>query len=370
MNSLSRVVASLAGLAMAITLLTAPASAQYTRKDLITDTGRGGTLTDPNLKNAWGLVSTATSPFWIGDNVTGKSSLYAIVNGAGGVSATINALVVTVPSVTPGQPGSPTGVVANPATGTSTDFSVSALVNGQQKTARAPFIFATLDGTISGWSPSVNATVAIIAKDRSGVGASYTGLAVANSGGHNYLYAADGGPNRRVDVFDASFNLHSFSPDAFVDPNIPQKFTTYGIQTICQGADCNIWVTYTALGAAQSGFVSEFTTDGTLVRSFALNGPMHSPWGIALAPDNFGPMSGALLVSNNTSRGRIDAYNIATGEFLGALRDENGKVILIDQLWGIRFGNGGSNGHPNQLFFTAGSEEYQDGAFGVITFNQ
>lgn len=371
MNALCKTLLSLAGASLAALTLSPAASAQYKRTDMVTDTGKDGTQTEAFLKNAWGMASTATSPIWISDNDTGKSTLYTIVNSSNGVSTIIASLVVTIPSVTNGQPGSPTGIVANPATGTSTDFSVSANVNGQVKTARAPFIFATLDGTIAGWAPSVNATVAITAKDRSDVGASYTGLAVASNGGHNFLYAADGGPNRRVDVFDSTFQLHSFSDTAFVDPNIPRQFTPYGIQTICQAADCDIWVTYTALGKAQSGFVSEFTTDGVLEKSFALNGPLHSPWGVAMAPaSGFGPMSGALLISNNTSRGRIDAYDPVSGQFLGSLRDQSGKVIEIDQLWGIRFGIGGSNGLPNELFFTAGSNEYGDGLFGVITFPQ
>lgn len=371
MNALSKALVSLAGVSLAL-LLPSVARAQYTRTDLVTDTGINNTQAEPFLKNAWGMASTATSPIWISDNDTGKSTLYTIKTaGDGTVTTTIAALVVTIPSVTTGQPGSPTGMVANPATGTSTDFSVSANVAGVVKTARAAFIWATLDGTIAGWAPSVNATVAILAKDRSGVGASYTGLAVASSGGHNFLYAADGGPNRRIDVFDATFQLHSFSDTAFVDPNIPRQFTPYGIQTICQGADCDIWVTYTALTKAQSGFVSEFTTDGVLEKSFAVSGNLHSPWGVAMAPaSGFGPMSGALLISNNTSRGKIDAYDPVTGQYLGSLRDANGKVIEIDQLWGIRFGIGGSNGTPTELFFTAGSNEYGDGLFGVITFPQ
>lgn len=373
MNAVSRTVLSLAGLSLAALLLVSPASAQYAVTNLVTDTGIGGTQTEPVLKNAWGMASTATSPIWISDNDTGKSTLYTISNSGGTVSTTILALIVTIPSVTNGQPGSPTGMVSNPSPAASTDFSVTGVNPNTNKTvtARSAFIWATLDGTIAAWAPAVNPTVAITAKDRSDVGASYTGLTAASSGGKNYLYAADGGPNRRVDVFDSNFQLHSFSADAFVDPNVPRQFTTYGIQAICQGADCDIWVTYTALTKAQSGFVSEFTTDGVLEKSFAVSGNLHSPWGVAMAPaSGFGPMSGALLISNNTSRGKIDAYDPVTGEFLGSLRDSNGKVIEIDQLWGIRFGIGGSNGLPNQLFFTAGSNEYGNGLFGVITFPQ
>jgi phosphate transport system substrate-binding protein len=161
---------------------------------------------------------------------------------------------------------------------------------------------------------------------------------------------------------------------AFVDPKIPQKFAPYGIQTIIapDGSE-TIWVTYTALDKAQSGFVDSFTPAGVLLSHFALSGPLHSPWGVALAPADFGPMSNALLVTNNAPRGRINAFDPKTGTFLGPLRDASGKAIEIDDVWAIQFGQGGpagSNGNPNQLFFTAGNNNYGSGTFGVITFGQ
>jgi uncharacterized protein (TIGR03118 family) len=114
--------------------------------------------------------------------------------------------------------------------------------------------------------------------------------------------------------------------------------------------------------------VDAFTTAGDLIRHFAVQGPLHSPWGIAKAPADFGPMSNALLVSDNISRGRIDAFDPNTGAFLGPLRDESGKPIEIDGLWAIQFGqDGGPNGKHNQLFFTAGPSNYRSGTFGVIT---
>jgi uncharacterized protein (TIGR03118 family) len=349
--------------------------AQYTRTDLVTNSGAGGTVHDPHLVNAWGLVSTGTSPYWVSDNATGLSTLYAISN-TNGVSASIANLVVSVPLVTGGQ-GTPTGIVAPETPKGVTSFVVSAVnpTTGKQVSANSLFIFSSQDGTITGWNPAVGGTNATPAADRSSAGATYTGLAIANNGGQPFLYAADDGPNRRIDVFDSNFKLtEQFGPNAFVDPKIPPKFAPYGIQTVtdAQGVQ-TIWVTYTALDKAQSGFVASFTPDGKLISGFALHGTLHSPWGVALAPADFGPMSNALLITDNTSRGRINAFDPKSGAFLGPLRDATGKAIEIDDVWAIQFGQGGaagSNGNPNQLFFTAGNNNYGDGTFGVITFGK
>ena len=356
--------------------------AQYTRTDLVTNSGAGGTVNDFHLVNGWGLVSTGTSPFWVSDNATGFSTLYSISN-VGGVTATPAGLVVSIPSAAGGL-GSPTGIVAPETPLGVTAFTISGVnpVTGKQASANSIFIFSTFDGTISGWNPAVGgitatgASVANIAVPRSSAGAVYTGLAIANNGGQPLLYAADDGPNRRIDVFDSNFKLvnEQLGPNAFVDPKIPQKFAPYGIQAI---TDTNgvqtIWVTYTALDKAQSGFVASFTPAGVPISEFALHGTLHSPWGVALAPADFGPMSNALLITDNTSRGRINAFDPKSGAFLGPLRDASGKAIEIDDIWAIQFGQGGaagSNGNPNQLFFTAGNNNYGDGTFGVITFGK
>ena len=244
-----------------------------------------------------------------------------------------------------------------------TDFTVTE----DGRSGRSIFIFATLDGTISGWNPTVGlanpatgATHATIAANRSSAGATYTGLAIATNQAGTFLYAADGGPNRRIDMFDGTFHLVK----SFADPDIPKGFTPYGIQTI----NGNIWVTFTALNKAQGGFVDVFDTEGNLVKHFAVHGPLHSPWGIALAPADFGPMSNAILISNNITRGRINAFNPETGQFLGPLRDANGKVIEVDNIWALQFGqDAAANGAHNQLFFTAGPDSYANGLFGVIT---
>jgi uncharacterized protein (TIGR03118 family) len=288
---------------------------------------------------------------------------------------------VSIPSVA-GDPGTPTGIVATELPAGSKAFTVSGVnpVTGKQASASSIFIFATLDGTIRGWNPAVGgisatgASTATLAADRSSAGATYTGLAIAINDGQPFLYAADDGQNRRIDVFDSNFKLVESNPEAFVDSKIPKKFAPYGIQTITDAEGIEtIWVTYTALDKSQGGFVDSFTPAGVLKTHFAVSGPLHSPWGVALAPGDFGPMSNALLITNNTPHGRINAFDPKSGAFLGPLRDQSGKAIEIDDVWAIQFGQGGpagANGNPNQLFFTAGNNNYGNGTFGVITFGK
>jgi len=346
----------LAGAAILAWLLPTVTQAQYTRMDLTSNQAGVTPNVNPELVNAWGLVQLGTSPIWLSDNGTGLSTLY---NGAGVQIP----LVVTIPGMG-GAQGTPTGIVGN--TGASTDFMVPNPRTG--KPGRAIFIFATLDGLIVGWPGGTLATIPAGFEPKPG--ASYTGLAIAtNSQGQTFLYAADDSTNRQVDMYDGSFHLVK----SFSDPDIPRIYTPYGIQEIDGPSGPQIWVTFTALNKAQGGFVDVFDADGTLAQHFAVHGPLHSPWGIAKAPADFGPMSNAILISNNTSRGRVNAFD-ASGTFIGPLRDANGKAIEIDNLWGIQFGhdggaaNGGRQGTPhNFLFFTAGPNSYADGLFGVIT---
>jgi len=337
---------------LCLSTLAPMAQAQYQRTDLISNQAGVAPVQDQHLVNGWGLVSLPTSPFWVGDTGTGFSTLYS---GAG-IQVPLVVAIPPAPSSPAGSLGMPTGVVGN-VSPNPTDFTVS----GNGESGQALFIFATLDGTISAWSPAVATSHSTITADRSGAGAIYTGLAIAvDKSNEAFLYAADDGPNRRVDMFDGSFNFVK----SFNDPEMPQEFAPYGIQAI----NGQIWVTYTALTKAQSGFVDVFDTAGNLVKHFAANGPLHSPWGVALAPANFGSMSNAILISNNTPRGQINAFNPETGEFLGALRDLKGKTIEIDNVWAIQFGKGGAaNGPTNQLFFTAGPNAYANGLFGTIT---
>jgi uncharacterized protein (TIGR03118 family) len=343
-------------LAFVVLLLPSLTFAQYIRTDLVSNQPGVAPNTDAHLINAWGLVQLGTTPFWVSDNGTGFSTLYT------GTGAPPIDLFVSIPPA-PGSPsgtlGTPTGIVGN---GSPTDF----IITENGTSGPAVFIFATLDGTISGWNPvvdggagNVNATLTP-ANNMSSVAAVYTGLAIATNNRDQFLYAADDGSNRRIDMFDATFTFVK----SFDDPKIPKDFAPYDIQTI----NGELWVTYTSLKKGMGGFVDVFNTDGTLKTNNAVKGPLHSPWGLAQAPADFGPMSNAILVSNNISKGRINAFDPTSGAFLGPLRDASNKPIEIDNVWALQFGHdGGPNTAHNQLFFTAGPNNYANGLYGVIT---
>lgn len=310
-------------------------------------------LTDPNLKNPWGLSSSATSPIWVSDNNAGVATLY---NGAGNkIPLTVQ---IPLPGGAPG--GAPTGTVFNPTT----DF----VVSEAGTSGKSFFLFATEDGTILGWNPSVDFTKAIIEVDLSGVGAGavYKGLTNGSVGSKNFLYAS----NFRfgtVDVFDTNFQLQTWA-GAFTDPTLPSGFAPFGIQNI----GGLIYVTYALQNPSKhddvkgpgNGFVDVFTTSGTLVQRFATRGALNSPWGLALAPSTFGNFHDDILVGN-FGDGLINAFG-QDGSFRGQLKSETNAPIQNDGLWGLRFGNGGNGGDVNTLFFSAGINDENDGLYGEI----
>ncbi|MGO9275622.1 MAG: TIGR03118 family protein [Terriglobia bacterium] len=326
---------------LAVTLLFGPsaARAQYQVTNLVSNQEKTARVTDPLLVNAWGLVHGPGSPFWISDAGSGWSTLYTS-NG------TKEPLDVFIPTAGGDGPGSPTGIVFNG----SQEFQVEAWP--------ALFLFATLDGTISGWAPQSNPNAAIIAVTTPG--ASYTGLAITSKASGNFLFAVDNA-NNKVDIYDGTFKLVT----SFTDTTVPVGFAAFGIQDF----GGLVYVSFASSSGASGGFIDIFGEDGTLLKQLANGKPLNQPWGFAVAPKNFGPFSNTLLVSNNTNSGTINSFNAVTGQFVGTLTDTNGKVIHIDQLWGIEFGDGtGKNGAANQLFFTAGPDNNLAGLFGVIAF--
>jgi uncharacterized protein (TIGR03118 family) len=222
------------------------------------------------------------------------------------------------------------------------------------------FLFATLDGTISGWAPQSDRNNAIIAVDNSKLGAVYTGLAITNKATANFLFVADQA-NNKVRIYNDNFKLVK----SFTDTTLPAGFAPFGIQDI----NGLLYVAFANTSGLSGGFIDVFNEDGTHMKRLVQGGHLNQPWGFAVAPQNFGPLSNALLISNNTNSGTINAFDIANGAFVGTIRDSTGKVIHIDQLWGIEFGDGtGINGGKNELFFTAGPSNNLAGTFGVITF--
>lgn len=326
------------GLTVAM-LVSSAAQAQYQLTNLVSNQFGTARHTDPLSVNAWGLAYGPGGPIWVSDAGSGWSTLY---DGQG----VAKSLRILVPSASGAGPGSPTGIVFNG----SSDFQVQRW--------NSFFLFATLDGTICAWSPQTNFNNALIEVNNSALGAVYTGLAVTSKASGNFLYAADAA-NNKVDVYDGTFNRVT----SFTDSTLPPGFAPFGIQDI----DGLVYVAFADITGGPGGVIDIFKEDGTLVRQFAEGKPLNQPWGLAVAPKNFGPLSNTLLISNNTNNGTINAFNLVTGQFMGTVRDANRKNIVIDQLWGIEFGGGAANnGRTNQLFFTAGPHNNLTGTFGRI----
>jgi uncharacterized protein (TIGR03118 family) len=318
--------------ALACCALTASVNAAFVQTNLVSDVPGLAATTDESLKNPWGISHSSTSPFWVSNEVTGVSTLY---NGAGEKQP----LVVTIPG------GHPTGQVFN----STSDFALS-------NNDKALFLFATLGGTIVGWNAGAGAEAKASTPD-----AAYTGLALANNGSGNFLYAANG-EGGRIDVFDAAFQPASVA-GAFVDPNLPSGFTPYNIQNL----NGTLYVAYENEDRG-GGVINAFDANGNLLRRVSDNpegGRLESPWGMTLAPSGFGPFGGALLVGNEDD-GHISAFNPADGSPLGQLLDAQGQPIANTGLWGLVFGNGGNGGDPDVLYFAAGINEEVNGLFGSI----
>jgi uncharacterized protein (TIGR03118 family) len=304
---------------------------------LVSNQSGAATHIDPLLVNGWGLAYGPTGPFWVSDNGSGWSTLYT---GAG----VKQGLQVLIPTAGGNGPGSPTGIVFNG----SQDFQVQGWPS--------IFLFATLDGTISGWAPQSNLNAAIVAVTTPG--AVYTGLAVTSNPSGNFLFAADNA-NNKVDVYDGTFTLVT----SFTDATLPAGFAPFGIQDF----GGLVYVAFASTSGASGGYIDIYSEGGVFLKRLAQGAPLNQPWGFAIAPKDFGTLSNTLLVANNTNSGTINAFNSVTGQLVGTVRDNTGKDIIINQLWGIEFGGGtANNGSTNQLFFTAGPDNNLAGTFGRI----
>ncbi|WP_035358630.1 TIGR03118 family protein [Edaphobacter aggregans] len=385
------------GISLALSISAVAFGQHYTQVNLVSNTSGVAPVTDPTLINPWGLSRSSSSPWWISDNGTGLSTLF---NGAG----LKNSLVVTIPKADPNNKtfpaGTPTGTIFNSVP---TDF---ILPGG----FASSFLFATLDGAIVGWNakvaiapgaaaPSVNAVVAVKTTD----GSSYTGLTSALVDGNRYLYAANFN-NGRVDVYDGNFHPVTLNPNdqdqsngngnqnnndngdnnkAFTDRLLPRNYVPFNVQTIAN----NIVVTYVLHQQGQPretdgpglGYVDIFTAKGRLIQRLEHGDWLNAPWGVALAPQDFGAFSHDLLIGQfagggiTQGSGTIAIYDLVTGQFKGLLQDANGNTIAINGLWDISPANNSAAGSydpagapGSELYFTAGPNQGTGGLFGYL----
>ena len=338
-------------LAAVLVVAGVPASAAvdntYTIHPLVADVSGEAQTTDANLVNAWGLAAGPTTPWWVVDNETDKSTVY---NASLGAPALLTVDVA----------GGPTGIVFHNAT---TDPSNFVLPTG----GAARFIFASEDGVLRGWNGGGSAQVPT---QDAVADASYKGLAIGQAASGPRLYAADF-HNAKVNVFDGSWHLVA-SP-GFADPRLPEGYAPFGIQAI----GSRVFVAYAKQDEEEEdeeeagqglGFIDAYDTSGSLLGRVAQHGQLNAPWGLALAPASFGRFGGDLLVGN-FGDGQINAYREVGGSFehAGELRGADGKPLAIDGLWALQFGNNAAAGSSDTLFFTAGPDEETHGLFGSIT---
>ena len=316
----------------------------YKATPLVSD-GTATKYTDPNLVNGWGVAFNPNGFVWVANGGSATSTLY----DGNGIP---QSLVVATPP-------KPTGIVYNG----SADFAVSAA----GATGASPFIFATEEGVIAGWSPTVSRNATITAYDGSAANKSYKGLALAAQGGVNFLYATDF-HNGAINVFDRNFAPVAVA-GGFRDAALPAGYAPFGIQTI----GTRIYVTYAKQDATASdavngpglGIVNVFDTAGKLIKRLASGGALNAPWGIALAPAGFGSVAGALLVGN-FGDGKINAFDADSGVMQGTLAKADNTPIVIDGLWGIAFGNGLNAQPATTLYYAAGPADETHGVYGRI----
>ena len=347
----------------------------YTQTNLVADTVGAAAIQDPSLVNPWGLSRSNGSPWWVANNGTGTSTLYT---GAGAIVPINGNGIVTIPPpkhAPAGTISTPTGTVFNG----STDFVLPA-PNGKA----AVFLFATEDGTISGWNGGPSAVLAVDNNENgSANGAVYKGLTSADSNGQRFLYVTNFRAGR-VEVYDTNFKRVHLGPEAF-DPGgdgdhdaddgpgaqrIPRGFAPFNIQNI----GGSLFVTYAKQDAARhddvagpgNGYVEIFTPEGRHVGHLQHGPWLNSPWGVVWTPRDFGVFSNTILVGNFGS-GWVAAYNGFTYKFIGFVKNPDDTTLDIDGLWSLTFGNGGSAGPSTTLFFTAGPDHESHGLFGTLT---
>ena len=319
----------------------------YRQTNLVSNLPDVALLQDPDLTNAWGISFAATSPFWVSDNGSGLATLYSVTYDSNGVvQVTKAALVVTIPGE-----GVPTGQLFNGTGAFNNDI----------------FIFAGEDGTISGWRGTLGTAAEILVLRTNAV---YKGIALITTAKGPELLAANF-REATLDAYDTNLVLVA----QYKDPKAPKGYAPFNVQLL----DGMVFVTFAKQDAAKhddvagpgNGLIDVFNPVCGMFHRFATGKnaggklkEINSPWGLALSPKGFGEHGDELLVGN-FGGGTIMAFN-ECGEFKGLLEGPKEKPIVIDGLWGLKFGNGGSGGRPETLYFSAGPDGESNGLFGAL----
>ena len=329
---------------LAVTVGAFAQQTSYTQTNLVADQAGVANHTDAQLSNPWGISFIPGDVFWIANNNGGTSTTY---DAAGNKQAITTGIPVAANS--PCNPGCPTGTIANTV---ATDF------------GGATFVFDTEDGTISSWNGTLNAVIKV---DNSAAGAVYKGLALVSNAQGDFLLAANF-HSGAIDVFDHNFQPATLSGGTFTDPTLPAGYAPHGVHVI----NNLVFVAYAMQDAAKHdptlgaglGLVDLFQTDGKFLRrGMDVGGKLNAPWGVVLAPANFGAFSNDVLVGN-FGDGTINAYD-STGAFLGQVVDSNNHAVTNPGLWDMVFGAGGT-GDPNTLYITAGGASQTSGLFASL----
>jgi uncharacterized protein (TIGR03118 family) len=315
--------------------------------NLVSDVAGVAQLQDTNLVNAWGVSFNPTGPFWVSDNGTGLATLYTVTNDAAGLVRVVkNPLEVAIPGA-----GNPTGQ----------------LFNGTPAFHTNLFIFASEDGTISGWRPALGTAAETLTNRSTAV---YKGITLTTNSHGPVLLAANFSEGT-IDMYDGNINLLG----QFADTAAPAGFAPFNVQ-IREGL---VFVTFAKQDAAKhddvagpgNGLIDVFNPTNGVFTRFATGSnaggklqAINSPWGVAIAPSGFGGGGDRLLVGN-FGDGTLMSFD-AKGQFLGLLNGADGQPLVIDGLWALTFGNGGQAGTPDALFFSSGPNEENHGLFGRL----
>lgn len=356
---------------LAVTALAAPAFGQYgyRQMNLVSNLPElNPQIVDPLMLDAWGISLRPAGQgghFWISNAGSGNTTLY--VGDVPGVPLyQDNLRVIDIPNSAlyanlPDTTSQPTGQVFS-GWGDNTDFNLNSFGgNGPAK-----FLFCGLEGTIAGWRDGMPQAVTVI--DRSSEGAMYTGMAVTTNTNGNRILACNINLER-LEMYDQNFNEIAIPAGKFKDPTVPITHVPYNITAL----NGKLYMGWAHIGDDPGeedlypgyGYISEFDNEGNLLRSFEHTLELNGPWGMAVAPADFGEFSGKLLATQFGS-GRVAAWDLETGEFEGVMRDVDGNPIEIDGIWGATFGNGLSLGYANRLYVTAGPNGEEDGLFASL----